>query len=503
MAKRKAERKAGATDNQDGMDVPTYPLREGCAEKTHLDPTTWQIVSFTFAPIVHTLTGFGSMIGYKWYPDEAGTERLRTLAERHLVELRHKKRDVIERMPFMVLFNELRQALTVDRDKAVEKMQRDLRPYYDEAVKHREHFHQRIRETIALVDTYLAAADKGESVARVPVPYYDEKTDDHLLSWRSPDSKDTGWIFFVVALKLEGLFGHAVPIIPDDLRNRMSGLSPSRQFVDRWIVLKANDLDVEGLRTYWTPIEAELTLRSSIKSFVSECGPLSAEFRKNWRDRYVRVTADESILRHWQGKGKNLLNRLQKANDDKGESLTGVWPFGEKCERAYEAGRDLDAIYLAVGLRLEWFFRARQLVTEEMESSIVGEWQFAVPEYLRYSELDVLMHFGPHFNGDPMTDDVLEILWGYIEQDLREHGLLDGEPGRLAGKPTAPATAHRGRKPKYTDRELKQASKIHDAQVEGRVDDKAAWHKVHEVLDQFPSGEAARKAVSKWKRGQN
>jgi hypothetical protein len=74
-----------------------------------------------------------------------------------------------------------------------------------------------------------------------------------------------------------------------------------------------------------------------------------------------------------------------------------------------------------------------------------------------------------------------------------------------AGPPTdkAKRKGRPGRKPKYMRRELEQASKMYDAQIELMLDSKGAWEKVRETFDQFPSGDAARKAVTKWKSGQN
>lgn len=59
-----------------------------------------------------------------------------------------------------------------------------------------------------------------------------------------------------------------------------------------------------------------------------------------------------------------------------------------------------------------------------------------------------------------------------------------------------------GRKAKYTEQTLQLADQAYDAQLAELNDSKAAWAKVAELYG-FPSGEATRKAVYRWKRGQN
>jgi len=184
-----------------------------------------------------------------------------------------------------------------------------------------------------------------------------------------------------------------------------------------------------------------MAAKSKSKSFnkiqwLEDIRIAGAKLRNNvWKERYLSIVNTPKRLQYWQQKEKNFLNRLVVVNNEqlakidnpsvkKARSwLKEIWPFGEHCERIYKLPADLDAIYLAVGLRLDILYRARVFVTEEMVKIIVGEWQFAVKS--KISELNVFLCFGPCFEGDYMADDdPLETFWGYIEADLKAKGFL-------------------------------------------------------------------------------
>ncbi|MCK4518165.1 hypothetical protein KAT92_05275, partial [Candidatus Babeliales bacterium] len=179
------------------------------------------------------------------------------------------------------------------------------------------------------------------------------------------------------------------------------------------------------------------------KSLKYKFTVVAASVRESWRKRYLQITTDSKLLEYWREREKNILNRFVKSNNEHLEEnknpsvkdarawLSEIWPFGKDCERLYKLPDDLDAIYLAIGLRLDTLFRTRNPVTEEMIEAIVGEWQFA--DELRLGKESVLFCFGPWFNGEIMAyDDPLELFWGYIEADLQAHGfdsLGDDEAG--------------------------------------------------------------------------
>ncbi len=166
---------------------------------------------------------------------------------------------------------------------------------------------------------------------------------------------------------------------------------------------------------------------------------VGAELRNNvWKERYLSIVTNQERLHYWQQREKDLLNRLVVTNSEqlaKNDNpsvkeaqswLKEIWPFGEHCERIYKLPADLDAIYLAVGLRLDMLYRVRVFVTEEMVKVIVGEWQFAVKPQIAINELNVFLSFGPCFEGDYMGyGDPMETFWGYIEADLKSKGLFD------------------------------------------------------------------------------
>lgn len=221
----------------------------------------------------------------------------------------------------------------------------------------------------------------------------------------------------------------------------------------------------ESTLANYTISDVVKALWNSLEKWVKDGHVVGAELRMIWKERYLLIVNTPKRLQYWQQKEKDLLNRLVVVNNKrlaKNDNpsakeaqgwLKEIWPFGEHCGRIYKLPSDLDAIYLAVGLRLDTLYRARNLVTEEMVEVIVGEWQFAVK--LKISELNIFLRFGPCFEGDYMAyDDPLETFWGYIEADLRKNGLL-----KTVKPPKKRKTKAKQQSPRHKNMPTVQASK--------------------------------------------
>jgi len=189
----------------------------------------------------------------------------------------------------------------------------------------------------------------------------------------------------------------------------------------------------DTLKRYTIPDIVEAIRQGFKRTLKNEFTVVWAEVCEKWEGRYLEIATDPKQLEHWHKREKNIINRLIQANDEnlkQGQKplaedvriwLSEIWPFGEHCKRLYTLPADLDAIYLAVGLRLDTLFKAENLVTEGMLIAIVHEWRYA--DKLEQSRGSVLFCFGPWFNGEIITyDNPLELFWGYIEADLRAHG---------------------------------------------------------------------------------
>jgi len=198
--------------------------------------------------------------------------------------------------------------------------------------------------------------------------------------------------------------------------------------------LLACGIKTDSLKSY-SITDAVRALREGYPKSIKQVYEIEhAEASDKWEDRYASVVTASNRLRHWHEREKNILNRLVKTNNEhlaknKNPSvedarvwLSEIWPFGEHCERLYKVPDDLDAVYLAVGLRLDTLFRARNLVTDEMVKVIIGEWQLTIKQQ-GISEYEVFCCSFPYFNGINIAyDDPLELFWGYIEADLQAHG---------------------------------------------------------------------------------
>jgi len=86
---------------------------------------------------------------------------------------------------------------------------------------------------------------------------------------------------------------------------------------------------------------------------------------------------------------------------------------------------------------------------------------------------------------------------------MKDEHLRWSSVGEIVGQSQATAPKRPpGRKPKYSEQVLKLAEKMYHAQREKLNDTRAAWSVVADMYD-FPSGEAARTRVTRWKRGRN
>jgi len=209
--------------------------------------------------------------------------------------------------------------------------------------------------------------------------------------------------------------------------------------------------------------------------FKTEIYRLQDEFNKRWAERYTWVAGSPQAVMYWQSRETDLLNRLAAARrtikgrtslKDVQAKMKEIWPFGRGMERPARGLADLDAYYMAVGLRVEWFTRMRVLVTPEMESRIMELWRPVCPPAYASTDFNTLMAFHPHHNGRPMSNGALELLWPFVEQDLREQGVTTEDPGQeTARQPEGPST--KAKKPGRRS--------VHDEQQ--RLDILEAWEK--------------------------
>ena len=92
-----------------------------------------------------------------------------------------------------------------------------------------------------------------------------------------------------------------------------------------------------------------------------------------------------------------------------------IWPFGRGCRRV-DHSRDLDSLYLAVGLVLDRLFEYRVFVTNQMMAEIKSGCRLFLGD--EATDEMILECLGPYWNGHLMTYGDAEDLWELIEKDI-------------------------------------------------------------------------------------
>ena len=208
----------------------------------------------------------------------------------------------------------------------------------------------------------------------------------------------------------------------------------------------------------------------------AEWRAINTELREKWSDRYVRVTRPE-VLEYWHKQENKALDRIVKYRIPKSGPIR-LWPFfgGESYRQSYDRHKDLDDIFLAVGIKLDDLFCTRTLVTEEMWARIfkkmkdMAEREGLSPRIAK-SEVDLRYLFGPHFDGEYMTIEPVEIVWRFCDDAIKT--LLEPEPAEKNAAPAARASETES-EPK-PDRDGENESVENPTRAEKRAWDSYCW----------------------------
>ncbi len=171
----------------------------------------------------------------------------------------------------------------------------------------------------------------------------------------------------------------------------------------------------------------------ALKKEVRAWPAIYDKLRESWTARFVRITKAD-ILEYWHKREWAAIREIvdyEIPNDGNKQP----WPFFEGDHQSYEPNKDLDHIFLAVGIKLDHLFATKSLVTDEMWSNIIEKTKECIDPVFHDSGVNIKYSFGPHFDNEPMVYETVGVLWGFCQEDL-------------AGKGFSLATKDEGESPK-------------------------------------------------------
>ena len=142
--------------------------------------------------------------------------------------------------------------------------------------------------------------------------------------------------------------------------------------------------------------------------------------RQEWRERFLWATRTK-LLKYWHKREQEAIQEIVKYKCPK-DKKPRPWAFIEGGRQLYDPVEDLVHIFLAVGIKLDHLFAAKSFVTDDMWQTILGRTRDYVHPAFSQSEINLRYSFGPHYEGQIMTYETVDIFWQFCEADLRSQG---------------------------------------------------------------------------------
>jgi len=236
--------------------VPKYPFDEN---RTESDVISWQTMMhiawlWDCAPAqVKKQQSCISRYQETWRPDDFGMACLKAKVRQVLVSSGLYTLDELKKLTIHeIIYLVDKQLVKTDykeREQIQEQWQKEFREAHNTAFKHKEYWRKRAREAIDLVrkwhDNYCVS-----ETGRTPFPYMNGNNP------RLPDSEDVLWMYLVLGMKLQEVYGLRYVFIPDDVEIEMVSLF---KYIEKpvWgIVHGAGSL--EDFKTYWGYVEQDI-----------------------------------------------------------------------------------------------------------------------------------------------------------------------------------------------------------------------------------------------------
>ena len=249
--------------------VPKYPFDE---HRTETDVISWETMMriamlWGCAPgQVKKQQSYVTRCQAIWGPDDFGLEQFKAKVNKELIKPGHfplggLKKLTIHQIIYLV-DKQLSEIDHKEREQDQTQWKSELRKAYETALDHKEHWQQRVREAIALVKQwYQDYFIEGKEVQQPPFPYME---DPHF---RIPNAKDLSWMYWVLGMKFEEIFGISKALIPDDVQTEMVDLWPH---IEKPIFSKVLPASLEDFKTYWGYVARDIADLAAEKSAETE-----------------------------------------------------------------------------------------------------------------------------------------------------------------------------------------------------------------------------------------
>ena len=408
------------------VSVPLYPLKAENTDTIVLSEPERIFIEASIAPRKRQIVLIGRDVGYRFTGNDSDLDRLKYLVRRFVIDKNVLTWAEAEKMTFLDLIGRVCREVDREEDRRNAEWTEGLREMWKAAISHKEHWRTRCRQLVDLLREYDKSLSSGERIIEGPIPYMVpvdfEKMGLHRF--RSADSRDLSWMYWILGEVMEIVFGVRGVLVPLEAREAFSDKPLSKFYKD--IFVKIRDREIEHCRSYWSLIEAELEHIEKIRSEVMSWPAVNTRLREEWQNRFLWITTDSKILAYWQERERKAIAKILKYEWPK-HGKARLWTFFKGTGQVYDPAKDLNDIFLAVGIKLDQLFRTETLVTRDMWSTILAKAKLSVDPIDAQSEINLRDVFGPHFEGQFMTMEPVEILWQFCAADLANNGMGDSK----------------------------------------------------------------------------
>ncbi len=142
-------------------------------------------------------------------------------------------------------------------NKYITQWQSELREAFNIGFAHKEYWQKNTTEVIKSLKQWYADFIEGNISARYPLPYMKDNS-------RPPDTEDLYWMYLVLGIKLQDVYGLKYIFIPEDVETEMVGLWSLIEKPVWGIVHSAGSL--EDFKTWWGIVKRDIEKNRDAKN---------------------------------------------------------------------------------------------------------------------------------------------------------------------------------------------------------------------------------------------
>jgi hypothetical protein len=136
--------------------------------------------------------------------------------------------------------------------KYTTQWQNELREAYQIGLNHKDYWQNCVIEAVeSAKQWYEDCFIKGKFISKIPLPYMDDY-------YRNPNLEDLQWMYWVLGMKLEYVFGIDRIFIPEDVRKDMNDLNFYRLIEKSVSSIVYGVTTVEEFKTWWGIIKQDI-----------------------------------------------------------------------------------------------------------------------------------------------------------------------------------------------------------------------------------------------------